>query len=123
LETGNFKVKCGNTNSMKLAVLWNVKSCTLVEIERSLIDLMMVAVSTSEKSVTFNETAGRNIPQCHFHNLRENLKTHPLITSLILKFRVFWDVAPCSYVEVDRRFRGTYCIHHLGDDDRGSRNL
>jgi hypothetical protein len=26
------------------------------------------------------------------------------------KFRVFWDVAPCSYVEADRRFRGTYVM-------------
>jgi hypothetical protein len=24
----------------------------------------------------------------------------------------FWDVAPCSLVEVDQRFRGAYCIHH-----------
>jgi hypothetical protein len=29
-----------------------------------------------------------------------------------MKFRAFWDVAPCSHVEVDRRFRGTYCLHH-----------
>jgi hypothetical protein len=29
-----------------------------------------------------------------------------------VKFRVFWDVAPCSHVEVDRRFRGAYCLHH-----------
>jgi hypothetical protein len=32
-----------------------------------------------------------------------------------LKFRVFWDVAPCSHVEVDRRFRGAYCLHHQGN--------
>jgi hypothetical protein len=25
----------------------------------------------------------------------------------------FWDIAPCSLVEVDRRFRGVYCLHHL----------
>jgi hypothetical protein len=29
---------------------------------------------------------------------------------------VFWDVAPCSLVETDRRFRGAYCLHHQGDD-------
>jgi hypothetical protein len=29
---------------------------------------------------------------------------------------VFWDVAPCSHVEVDRRFRGAYCLHHQGGD-------
>jgi hypothetical protein len=32
-----------------------------------------------------------------------------------MKFRVFWDVAPCSHDEVDRRFRGAYCFHHQGD--------
>jgi hypothetical protein len=31
-----------------------------------------------------------------------------------MKFRVFWDVAPCSQVDVDRRFRGAYCLHHQG---------
>jgi hypothetical protein len=27
---------------------------------------------------------------------------------------IFWDVAPCNLVEVDRFFRGTYCLHHQG---------
>jgi hypothetical protein len=27
----------------------------------------------------------------------------------VLKFRVFWDVALCSHVEVDQRVRGAYC--------------
>jgi hypothetical protein len=31
-----------------------------------------------------------------------------------MKFTVFWDVAPCSQVIVDRRFRGAYCLHHQG---------
>jgi hypothetical protein len=31
-----------------------------------------------------------------------------------MKFRVFLDVAPCSHVEVYRRFRGAYCLHHQG---------
>jgi hypothetical protein len=29
-----------------------------------------------------------------------------------LKFRISWNVAPCRHVEVDRRFRGAYCLHH-----------
>jgi hypothetical protein len=29
---------------------------------------------------------------------------------------VFWFVAPCSLVEVHRRFRGTCCLHHRPDD-------
>jgi hypothetical protein len=32
-----------------------------------------------------------------------------------MKFRVFWDIAPCNHVEVDGRFRGAYCLHHQGD--------
>jgi hypothetical protein len=28
---------------------------------------------------------------------------------------VFWDVAPYSLVQTNRRFRGTYCLHHRGD--------
>jgi hypothetical protein len=33
-------------------------------------------------------------------------------TAAIMKFRVLWDVAPCSHIEVDRRFRGVYCLHY-----------
>jgi hypothetical protein len=36
--------------------------------------------------------------------------------SFILKMTVFWDVAPCSPVETDRRFRGSYCLHHQGHE-------
>jgi uncharacterized protein (DUF305 family) len=33
-------------------------------------------------------------------------------TKNFVKIRVFWDVAPCSQVDVDRRFRDAYCHHH-----------
>jgi hypothetical protein len=29
-----------------------------------------------------------------------------------LKTTAFWDVAPCTLMEVDRRFRGASCLHH-----------
>jgi hypothetical protein len=29
---------------------------------------------------------------------------------------VFWDVAPCSLVEVYQRLRGVCCLHHQGDE-------
>jgi hypothetical protein len=32
------------------------------------------------------------------------------------KMAVFWVVAPCSLVEVYRRFRGPCCLHHQGDE-------
>jgi hypothetical protein len=33
-----------------------------------------------------------------------------------MNFIVFWDVAPCSKVYFDRRFRGAYCLNHQGDE-------
>jgi hypothetical protein len=41
---------------------------------------------------------------------------------LPVKMTVLWDIAPCSLVEVYRRFRGAYCLHHQGDHrpDNGS---
>jgi hypothetical protein len=35
-------------------------------------------------------------------------------TAASIKFRVVWDVATCSHVEVDRRFIGAYCPQHQG---------
>jgi hypothetical protein len=29
---------------------------------------------------------------------------------------VFWDVAPCSLGEIDRRFKGLYRFSHQGDE-------
>jgi hypothetical protein len=39
------------------------------------------------------------------------------------KMTVFWDIAPCNLVEVDRRFRGAYWLHHHLPDDGGSTHL
>jgi hypothetical protein len=33
-----------------------------------------------------------------------------------MKMAVFWDVAPRSLVDIDRRFRGAYCPRHQGGD-------
>jgi hypothetical protein len=30
-----------------------------------------------------------------------------------MKLRVFCDVLPCSQIDVDRRFRGACCLHHI----------
>jgi hypothetical protein len=35
----------------------------------------------------------------------------------------FSDVAPCSLVDIDRRFGGTYCLHHQGNADGGSKHI
>jgi hypothetical protein len=35
--------------------------------------------------------------------------------NMSMKMAVFWDVAPCSLVEIDQRFRRLYCLHHHVD--------
>jgi len=31
-----------------------------------------------------------------------------------MKIAIFWNVTPCSLVEIDGRFRSAYCLHHQG---------
>jgi hypothetical protein len=33
-----------------------------------------------------------------------------------MKMAVFWVLAPCSLLQVNRRFRDAYCYHHRGDE-------
>jgi hypothetical protein len=33
---------------------------------------------------------------------------------------LFWDVAPCSLVGIDRCFRGAYCLHHQGTSEKSA---
>jgi hypothetical protein len=41
---------------------------------------------------------------------------------IVWSWRVFWDVAPSSHIEVVRQSEG-YCLHHQGDDDGGSMSV
>jgi hypothetical protein len=38
-----------------------------------------------------------------------------VLTAESMNVTPFWDIAPCSLVESDPRFRGTYCLRHQGD--------
>jgi hypothetical protein len=38
------------------------------------------------------------------------------VKSTDIKMTVFWYVALCSLVEIDRHFRGAYCLHHKSDE-------
>jgi hypothetical protein len=35
-----------------------------------------------------------------------------ILMAASLKMTAFWDIAPCSLAEVDRRFRGAYCLRY-----------
>jgi hypothetical protein len=39
-----------------------------------------------------------------------------VLTAASMKFRVAWDVAPCSHVEIDLCSKGVYCLKHHPDD-------
>jgi hypothetical protein len=72
--------------------------------------MVMAAVRTSETSVNFNMTTRRYI-SIIIMNVR-----FQVLTAASMKFRIIRDVAPCSHVEVGRRFREAYCLRHQGDE-------
>jgi hypothetical protein len=37
-----------------------------------------------------------------------------VLTAVVVKSTVFWDITPCSPLKVKRRFGGTYRLHHPG---------
>jgi hypothetical protein len=81
----------------------------------------MEAARTSETSVDIQLRTRQYIPvDSELHTRRrENLKS--LKSGLgqdtfnVSKFRVCWDIAPCSHVEVYRRVRGAYFLQYQGD--------
>jgi hypothetical protein len=38
-----------------------------------------------------------------------------VLTGASMKMNVSWDIAPCSPVEIDGRFRGAYCLNRQVD--------
>jgi len=54
---------------------------------------------------------------------RSSLVRFQVLMAASMKLRfVFWDVLPCKII-VDRRLRGTCCLHHHHPDDEGSMYL
>jgi hypothetical protein len=41
-----------------------------------------------------------------------SLVTLQVLTAASMEIAVFWDVAPCSLVEIYLRFRDAYCLNH-----------
>jgi hypothetical protein len=56
-----------------------------------------------------------------FANLKAKFtfSAYQLITTI--KITAFWDSAPRSLVKTDRRFGGTYCLHHKGVGERDNK--
>jgi hypothetical protein len=45
-----------------------------------------------------------------------------ILTAVVMKSTIFWDITPCSPLEVNRRFGGTYRFHLQGRRISGARN-
>jgi hypothetical protein len=37
-----------------------------------------------------------------------------VLTAVVMKSTIFWDIMPCSLLKVNRRFGGTYRLHNHG---------
>jgi hypothetical protein len=34
-----------------------------------------------------------------------------VLTAMVIKYIIFWDITLCSPLKVNRRYEGTYCLH------------
>jgi hypothetical protein len=83
----------------------------------------MACLTLSQKQI---KKSDRVLGMKHAYGIQDVRVRFQVLTAASMKFGVFSDVAPCSHVEVDRRFRGAYCIiMAMNDrpDDGGSTNL
>jgi hypothetical protein len=122
---------------LKTIAFRDIAPCSLVEVDWRFIALMMEAVRTSEISVYFCETTRRCIfifmPQQPQASSRPQPPTFfskrtysyfvkcQVLTATSVKMAVLWDVAPCSLVDINRRFTWAQAMSH--PDDGGSKNL
>jgi hypothetical protein len=52
--------------------------------------------------------------------------TFQVLTAIIMRMAIFWDVVPCSVKEIDRLFKHAYYLHHQGNhrpDNESSKPL
>jgi hypothetical protein len=57
-----------------------------------------------------------------FEELNKVVRFH-VLTAPSMKMTAFWDTVPCSFMELDRRLRGVYCLHHQNDGSTSTRLL
>jgi hypothetical protein len=85
-------------------------------------DLCHLIASSENKSGSSTKWASKKLkPYCKVQSWRHKNNKHlswrqRTNTFQRLKMTVLWNVAPCSLVEVYRRFRGGYYPHHRPDD-------
>jgi hypothetical protein len=55
-------------------------------------------------------------------NIKMNLAGFEVLTAVVMKSIIFWDITLCSPLSVDWRFGGTYRLHHQGRKISWARN-
>jgi hypothetical protein len=60
----------------------------------------------------FEENSKNKFPK----NCNRQLGNLRKICNMRKKIRALWNIAPCSLVGVDRRFRRACCLHHQGEE-------
>lgn len=104
------------------------KFCIYLQINKVFL-MKMEAVCFAETSVyNYKSTWDQNPDGLHRHfPLLQNLTSqHALLPrfkvikaqkfSKSMKMAVFWNVARCGLVDIERSFTGTYCLRHQGDE-------
>jgi hypothetical protein len=58
----------------------------------------------------------KHSPRCAlYHEILQIKARYQVLMAVCIEATVLWEFAPCSLVEVNRRFTGVSCLHHQGD--------
>jgi hypothetical protein len=72
-------------------------------------------IKLASYSANFLECLSENLfPRTQNELYYLHLVKFHILMATSMKIKAYWDVAPCSLVEVDRRFSSVYCLHHQG---------
>jgi hypothetical protein len=89
---------------MKITDLWDVTPCSLLDVYPQYSYHFTVHVYKNHHS-NMNNKLLNNWPQ---HVGSE------VLTAVVMKSTILWDITPCSSLRVKRRFGGTYRLHLQG---------
>jgi hypothetical protein len=69
---------------------------------------------------TFYIQYSLSVTSC-FETVKQNIGFE-VLTTVVMKSTIFWDITPCSPLKVNRRFGGTYHLHLQGRRISRARN-
>jgi hypothetical protein len=120
LRPRNFTFTTLRMNSTSSAVRVFRTNSLVRNIPNKIKHVLMKTQTKDVKSPSQSVKPGKvyeSIRLCLGMNLVKDFTDFLTVLSFVpyMKIRAFWDVAPCSLAEVDRRFRGAYCLHRQGD--------